>query len=95
MQLLIQAFKKVLTDQDSTWFKIFFEKINNLVFHQTMYKNSIFIYMTLAVSLIYLIYAIISPSDFKSIKRQNEKKIISYNKFKDKMKDNQQPLMTK
>lgn len=95
IQLLIQAFKKTLTKIDSTWYHIFYERINNLAFHHSMYKYSVYIYGTLAISFAYLIYTILSPSDLKSVIRQNERKMKTYMKFKEQLIGNKEPLVEK
>mmetsp|Transcript_8556 Transcript_8556/g.7581 ORF Transcript_8556/g.7581 Transcript_8556/m.7581 type:complete len:122 (+) Transcript_8556:1101-1466(+) len=73
IQLLIQAFKKTISEgEDTVWHRIFYENINNFYFHRTMYKYSIFIFMTLAVSLVFLIYLILNPSDTKVVFKRNQ-----------------------
>eukprot|EP00345_Euplotes_harpa_P009513 CAMPEP_0168347512 /NCGR_PEP_ID=MMETSP0213-20121227/19054_1 /TAXON_ID=151035 /ORGANISM="Euplotes harpa, Strain FSP1.4" /LENGTH=286 /DNA_ID=CAMNT_0008356655 /DNA_START=591 /DNA_END=1451 /DNA_ORIENTATION=- len=96
IQLLISAFKKTLTDlPQSAWLRIFYGNINGLSFHHTMYKQSIFIYMTLGISLLYFIYIFLSPSDVKFVLKSNEKKMKVYAKYKNKKEGIAEPLVEK
>jgi hypothetical protein len=90
VQLLIQIFKTSLSDinasgDQSAWHNLFYENINNLYFHGAMYKYSVFIYMTLVVAFVYLIYTFLYPKDLEAVMKMNENKIKSYNKYKDQL----------
>lgn len=97
IQLLISAFKQVLIspDYDFSWNDIFFKKIDNLSFHGSMYNNSIFIYATLAVSLLYFIYIVLSPNDLKFVLSTNQKKMKTYSKFNSDVDGKAEPLVDK
>ena len=95
IQLLISAFKQTLSNINSTWYDIFYNKINKLAFHKTMYTNSIFIYFTLAIALLYLVYTIMSPDDLKFVLKTNEKKMKTYAKFKMEKDGKAEPLVEK
>lgn len=92
---MIQTFKTTLSAKNSAWHRIFYDKINKLAFHSTLYKYSVFIYATLAISVLYLIYTIMYPSDLTSVLKQNEKKMTTYSKFKEQLTGNKQPLVEK
>lgn len=90
IQLMIQMFKTSISDINSAmnqtaWHELFYNNINSLYFHRTMYKWSIFIYMTLGISVLYLIYTFVYPSDLVAVMRMNEKKIQSLNKYRDQL----------
>jgi hypothetical protein len=89
---LIHLFKSTLVELGSAWYRIFYGKINHLTFHKWMYTYSVFLYMTFGVSLLYFIYTFLYPNDLKSVLRMNEKKMKSYNKYKE-LAANKQPLM--
>lgn len=89
VQLMIQIFKTSLSDINasgdrSAWHNLFYDNISKLYFHGAVYKYSVFIYMTLGVAFIYLIYMFMYPKDLEAVMRMNESKIKSYNKYKDK-----------
>jgi hypothetical protein len=90
IQLMIQMFKTSISDVNNSgnqtaWHELFYNNINTLYFHKSVYKWSIFIYMTLVISLLYLIYTSFYPSDLVAVMRMNEKKIQSYNKYRDQL----------
>ena len=97
VQLMVQAFKETISARppETAWHDIFYNNIQHLSVHNTMYKYSIFIYMTLGVSLVWLLYSIVYPSDLKAILRMNERKMKSYTKFKEGLKGKEEPLMEK
>ena len=93
-QLLIQAFKQSISEGgDTAWHEIFFNHINKFYFHRSMYKYSIFIYMTLFISLIFLIYMIISPSDLKVVLKKNQNWMKSYATNRDSKAGIKEPLV--
>lgn len=82
VQLLIQAFKNTLKSQNSTWFDIFYNKIDKLSFHKTMYDDSIFIYITLSVSALFFLYQFLYPDDLQFVLKSVDKKKKSYGNIK-------------